>query len=321
MIEYILKLYGINCNNKWIAFFTTGLALSSFSTAFFVLKIVKSSDNYEIEVLFKLFLLISITSNLFNYLIIKYKSTKLFELNHKLRKFQNKSRISQLNIQIFSLFSVLFSALLAFFTTKVYLCQSGVDQLFEDLSEKMEILAIPSFFQIFILTFYGYLWYISIQLLYIEFKTRYISIIKEFNKEVMKEKSEPDSDVLILTQRFVLKFVSFKNDISSYVDFLKYSISIEFISTISFIVCFHILFSKPECSHFGISFMVSIIGYYLWTMASNLRIRIIENDLSFNLNRWLHLNPEDSIRIEMDYIEKTVKKIDEKESNKETNET
>ncbi len=320
MIEYILKFFGISCNNKWIGFFATGLTLTSFSTAFFVLKIVKSPDNYKIEVLFKIFLLLSIASNLFNYLWIKYKSTELFELNHKLIKFQNKCRISQLNIHMFSIFSVLFSALLAFITTKVYICQSGADQLFEDLTEKMESLPIPSFLQIFILTFYGILRYISIQLLYIELKTRYISIIKEFSKEVMNEKCEPDSDVLKLTQKFVLKFVNFKNEITRNVDFLKYGISIEFISIISFIICFHILFSKPECYHFGISFIILIIGYYLWTMSSNLRIRIIENDLSLILNQWLHLNPKDSIRIEIDYIEKTAKSLNEEESNEEPNE-
>jgi hypothetical protein len=307
MIEYILKFYGIKCSNKWIGFLTTGLALSSFSTTVFVLKIVKNSDNYKIEVLFKLFLFLSIASNLFNYLMIKYKSTEIFELNHKLKKFQNKSRISQLNIHIFSIFSVLFSAVLAFITTKVYFCLSGVDQHFEDITQKMESLPIPSFLKMFILNFYGLLWYISTQLLYIEFKIN-----------VMNEKSETDSDVLKLTQKFVLKFVTFKSDIKSTVDFLKYEISIEIFSTIIFIICFHILFFNPKCYHFGIFYIVLIVGYYFWTMSCSFRIRIIENDLSFILNEWLHLNPEDSIRIEMDYIEKTVKKINENEFNEGT---
>jgi hypothetical protein len=51
-----------------------------------------------------------------------------------------------------------------------------------------------------------------------------------------------------------------------------------------------------------------------------LRIRIVENDLSFVLNRWLHLNSENSIQIEMDYIERAAKRSDDKESNDENNE-
>jgi hypothetical protein len=126
----------------------------------------------------------------------------------------------------------------------------------------------------------------------------------------MREKSEPNSDVLILMQIFVLKFVCFKNDIKRNVDFLKYTISMDFLSSIAFIICFHVLMSKSESFHFGIASVVLMTGYYLWTMSSNLRIRIIENDVSFILNRWLRLNPEDSIR-----IEKAVKRRNEKRVN------
>jgi hypothetical protein len=50
-----------------------------------------------------------------------------------------------------------------------------------------------------------------------------------------------------------------------------------------------------------------------------LRIRIEENNFSFTLNRWLQLNNEDFIQIEMDYIEKSAKRSDEKESDDENN--
>jgi hypothetical protein len=56
-----------------------------------------------------------------------------------------------------------------------------------------------------------------------------------------------------------------------------------------------------------------IIGYYLWTMSSNLRIRIVENNLSFISNRWLNLKVEDSIQIDMDYIKKLSNQFNEKE--------
>jgi hypothetical protein len=55
-------------------------------------------------------------------------------------------------------------------------------------------------------------------------------------------------------------------------------------------------------------------------MGSNLRIKIIENRLLFTLNQWLHSNPENTILIEMDYIEKTVKRLYDAESIDETNE-
>jgi hypothetical protein len=80
-----------------------------------------------------------------------------------------------------------------------------------------------------------------------------------------------------------------------------------------------ILMSKSECFPFGIPRILLLIGYYLWTITSNLRIRIVKNDLSFTLNKWLHSNSEDPIQIEMDYIEKTAKRSEYKESIDENN--
>jgi hypothetical protein len=131
----------------------------------------------------------------------------------------------------------------------------------------------------------------------------------------MNEKSDHNSDVLILMKIFVLKFVCFKNDIKSNVDFLKCTISMDFICSISFIIWSHVLMSKSECFHFGIAIIVLMTGHYLWTMSSNFRIRMNENNVSFILNQWLRLNSEDSIRIEMDYIEKAVKHRNEKRVN------
>jgi hypothetical protein len=48
--------------------------------------------------------------------------------------------------------------------------------------------------------------------------------------------------------------------------------------------------------------------------------RIVKNNLSFTLNKWLHLNPENSIQTEKDYIEKTAKHSEDKESIDENNE-
>jgi hypothetical protein len=55
-------------------------------------------------------------------------------------------------------------------------------------------------------------------------------------------------------------------------------------------------------------------------MSLNFRIRLNENNLSFILNQWLHLNPEDLITIEID-TDKTAEHPNEEESNDETNET
>jgi hypothetical protein len=197
--------------------------------------------------------------------------------------------------------------------TKIYFWELSVTEKFKSFDGQLDVIPMPSIIKVFVLYFYLNSWYVSIQLLYNEFKTRYISIIKEFRKEVLNEKSEPDGDVLKLTQKFVLKFVNFKNEIKSNVDFLKFGISIEFFLTIGLNVYSNGFVMKSKFYRLNILSITLMTGYYLWTMSSNLRIRIIENDLSFILNRWLNLKVEDSIQIDMNYIEKLSKQFNEKE--------
>jgi hypothetical protein len=205
MIEYIFKFYGIFCDNKWTGYLTTGLTLSAFSTTIFALKFLKSFNSDTNEIFFKLFLFLLSLLKISNYLIIKYKSSELIELNNKLKKFQKKCRISEHLLNIFSIFSILFSILLAFIATKIFFCESFVTKVFRDFNDELDSIPMPNFIKVFVLLFYPNSWYVSIQLLYIELKSRYISIIKEFRKEVLNENTEPDGDVLILTQKYVHK--------------------------------------------------------------------------------------------------------------------
>ncbi len=315
MIEYILKFYGVFCDNKWIGYLTTGLTLSVFSTPIFALKFFQIFNSNTNEIFFKLFLITLFVTKIVNLLIIKYKSSQLIELNNKLKKFQNKSRINQNFLNILSIISILFSLLMSIICTKIYFRELHVIEMYKGFDGQLDIIPMPSIIKVFVVHFYLNSWYISIQLLYIEFKTRYISIIKEFRKEVLNEKSEPDGDVLKLTQKFVLKFVNFKDEIKRNVDFLKIGITIEFFLTIAIIIYLNGFIRESKSYGLNLLRIFLIIGYYLWTMSSNLRIRIIENNLSFILNRWLNLKVEDSIRIDMDYIEKYSNEFIEKKLN------
>ncbi len=314
MFEYIFQFYGIFCHNKWIGYLATGLTLCVFSGTIFAVKLFESLKSNTSEFLLKLSIIILFVTKIVNLLIIKYKSSQLIELNNKLKKFQNKSRINQNFLNIFSIISILFSLLMTIIFIRIYLWELYVTEMFKSFDGQLKVIPMPSILKIFVVHFYLNSWYFSTQLLYIEFKSRYISIIKEFRKEVLNEKSKPDGDVLMLTRKFVLKFANFKNEIKGKVDFLKFGITIEFFLTIAAVIYFNGLIR--ESKSYGLNFLriFLIIGFYLWTMSSNLRIRIIENNLSFILNQWLNLKVEDSIRIDMDYIEKYNNQFIEKKS-------
>jgi hypothetical protein len=101
MIEHIVKIYGINCKNKWIGYFTTGLTLSIFSSLVIPVIYAKNFRNKTKEFFFKLLLFTICASKILNYFVVKYNSTKFFEPNHKLKKHQNK-RLKNLILIIYS---------------------------------------------------------------------------------------------------------------------------------------------------------------------------------------------------------------------------
>jgi hypothetical protein len=131
MIEHIMKFYGINSNNKMIGYFTTGLILSIFLSFLFPLIFANNFGNNSKE-FFKLFLTMFYTSNILNYLIIKYNSAKLFQLYYKLKEYQNKCLINEFNIQIYSIISILIFILMAFLTTKFHFCESFIIEIMEN---------------------------------------------------------------------------------------------------------------------------------------------------------------------------------------------
>lgn len=148
MIEHILKFYGINCQNKWFGYFMTGITLTLFLTVIYYLIFFKNSNHILNEIILKLCLSISFVSKVFNYLMIKFKSTEIFELNRRLKNFQIESRISQLSNNLVSIFSFIFCVLVTLISTPSHFYACIPSNLLQDLIGKPESFLIPSFFKI-----------------------------------------------------------------------------------------------------------------------------------------------------------------------------
>jgi len=197
------------------------------------------------------------------------------------------------------------------FSTIFNFCEPHIFEIFEDPNETLNLLSIPSLILIFILRFYVNSWGLSIQLVYIDFKTRFISLIKNFNKVVVRNNIKPAKNELISTQRTIFKFVELKSVIKRNVDFLKYDISMEFFSAFALTVCTHGSVSNQECYYLSILWFVLTIGYFLWTMSSNLRVRKAQNELSLNLNLWLNIEFENINDIEINNLKTSFKPFKE----------
>ncbi len=316
MIKHILKTYGINCNNKWIGYLTTGLTLSIFSSVVMPVMYSNNFSNKFNEIFFKPVLSTVCVSKILNYLVIKHKSNNFFRLNYKLRNFQMKRSFGELHIYIYSAIFLYLSIVISLLATKYNFCELYLIVILEDFNESMESLPIPAFSPIFLIKLYLYSWFSVIQFLYIEIKARYIVIIKDFNNELKRIVTKPDESVIILTQKTISKFIELKDDIKRNVDFLKYGITIELIPHITAIVLIgsHGSIFDTKCHPFSISFIILMIGSYLWTMSYDFRVKRSENDLTMSLNHWLNQKYEDSDEIEIKVLERTVKQFNEQKS-------
>ncbi len=312
MIEHILRFYGINCDNKWIRYFTTGLSLPIFLTLVIIdiLISIKNCNDFTTQFLNKLFLLTLCASRLLSYLLIKYNSPQILKVYRELKDYQKECFISESNVRIYYMITIFISFLMTAFSTIFNFCEPYIFEIF-DLNETMNSLSIPLLTLIFILRFYVNSWGLTTQLVYIDFKTRFISLIKNFNKVVVRNNIKPAKNVLISTQRTIFKFVELKSVTKRNVDFLKYGISIEFFSAVGLTVCTHSSVSNQECYYLKILWIVLTIGYFLWTMSSNFRVRKAQNELSLNLNLWLNIEFENVNDIEMKNLKMVFKPFKE----------
>jgi hypothetical protein len=215
--------------------------------------------------------------------------------------------------------SINLSIVISLVATKFNSCAPFLIEINKDFFQTIKSIFIPVTPYIFLMAIYIYFWSIVIQLLYIEIKTRYSTIIEDFTNEVKSIKTKPDKSVIISTQRSILKFAEFKNNIKKYVDFLKFGVFIDLALPVAIVLGSYETTLELECWAFGIAFVILMIGSYLWTISYNLRVKRSESDLTLNLNRWLNSNIENSDEIELKVLERTSIHFSERKSIDELN--
>ncbi len=114
MIRYLLMVFGINCNNKWIGNFLTGLTLSLYSMIVIPL-IFPISLNDELKVLIlKILCFLTTSSKIISILIIKFNSSRIVRLFEHIEEYQIKSFIENKY----------------YFSICLYICRTNDCQLF-----------------------------------------------------------------------------------------------------------------------------------------------------------------------------------------------
>ncbi len=305
-------IFGINCKNKWIAAFLTGITLSIFSLIV-VSIITHISFDDEIKVLiFKISCAIVYASKIISFIVFKFKSTKIFELYDRLIDYQIKSYIKYYNHYISTVVFILFTIIITWISTVIYFYESHFSNIYKGLTEKQENLPINQKSQITLVCFYVNAWNFLLQIIFYEFNNRYISIINAFNQEIDRKSSKPDNNVIVLSQRTVFKFTKFRSDIKKNVDFVKYFIVIDTFSMalIMIYVMFYVPNHDMNFNLFSFVYLILMAIHFFWIMNSALKVGKVEKEMISKLNRWKELESDENTFIEMRVLERTVEQFE-----------
>lgn len=277
MTRLLSMPFGINCNNKWLELFFTGLTLAIYSLFLInITVLIKLSDTISVLML-KLSCSITVGSKLASFVVLKYKSVKIFGLYDRLLDYQIKSFITTNESYFSSVISILCAFVITVIGEAVYFCDLHfTDKIYKELTVKQEYLPINQKIQIFIISFYVNGWFIFIQSIYYEFNTLYTTFIEAFIEEFKRKLTKPDRNVLILTQRTVLKFCEFKFDLKKNINFIKYFLIIDMSSTSMIMI--YALFNIPNynihINFFSIVYLFIMIVHFLWVRNSSIRVTL-----------------------------------------------
>ncbi len=307
MIRYLLMVFGINCNNKWIGNFLTGLTLSIFSlVAIPIIFPISLNDDLQVLIL-KISCSLTTASKIISILIIKFNSSKIVRLYDQIEEYQIKSFIKQDYY-----FSTMVSILIAFITsgssTAIYYHDFYFNKLFKEFTEKQELLPINQKLQMILIHFCLHAWKTLLELMYRDFNTRYISIIESFIQELNRRVNKPERNVIINAQRTVLQLIEFQSNFKKHLDFIKYFIFIDILS-ISGVMIYTLIYVPSFNLNFNIlslSNLVLMSIHSLWTFRSGFKAKYLSEELILKLNRWKELKMDGMSFIEIKVLQRTV---------------
>ncbi len=316
MIRYLLMVFGINCNNKWIGNFLTGFTLFLFSLVVIPI-IFPISLNDELKVLIlKIFCSLTTASKIISILIIKFNSSKIVRLYDQIEEYQIKSFIKH-KYYFSTTISILTAFITSGFTTTIYYYDFYFNKLFKEFTETQELLPINQKLQIILIHFYLHAWKTLLELMYRDFNTRYISIIESFIQELNRNVNEPDRDVIINAQRTVLQLTQFQSNFKKHFNFIEYFIFVDIFS-ISGIMIYALIYVPTFNLNFNIlsiSNLILMSIHSLWTFRSGFKAKYLSEELMFKLNRWKEMRIEGFCFIEMQVLERTVQIFKGNENN------
>jgi hypothetical protein len=257
----------------------------------------------------KFICLIICFSNLFSYLLIKFKSEEILKLNSKLRCHRNRSSVKTINVYYPSLMAFAVWLILITINILLRLSDQRIEEVFHEFYGQINLSILAKSSDLFLSIVYSNTWKILIQLMYHELNMQYSSIIEAFIDEIRRKANYPDINVIRMTHRTVLEFMEIQTSLKKCEKFIKFFMNIDLmlmallffvwnINSISYSDSYYCCLSSVH--------IIVLISYSLWIRIEASFSRNCEKMLKFHLNRWQHFQTNENCFIELKILERTV---------------
>jgi hypothetical protein len=219
--------------------------------------------------------------------------------------------VNQLNIYKPFIIAVIVWILSVTFFTLFRLSDDSFDSTSGILLFERRIGRSNRFCTIFFMITYVHLWKILFHLIYNEMNNNYLSILKEFNKEMKRKITFPDITVIRMTDRTILNFIELQTSLRKNVNFIKYFIIIDSIATglfmITWLICSQIPAEKTSSFLLALNYIIFYYLYQFWILFKVNRSKKYENEIKSHVNRWQKITFNDRCIVELDILERSVK--------------
>ncbi len=141
---------------------------------------------------------------------------------------------------------------------------------------------------------------------------QYSIIIEVFIEEMRRKINYPDINVIRMTHRTVLNFMSIQTSLKKCVKFIEFFIFVDVITlTLLFLMWAlnAILNSDSYCYCLSISYIIVLVSYNLWIRFETSFVKKNEKMINFYLNQWQRFPIDENCCLELKILDISVQQL------------
>jgi len=310
MFEYLIMIFGMNVNKRYVNHFFTGLTVAAFPATF--IKIYNLRFENLGSFLIEFFAIIILFLYLISYLLITLKSNEILKLKQEMKNYRIFGYIRKSNTFSPTIIALIVWLILFTIAITFQLFKNNIGIMMANSLNEFNVIDIAKDLSIPPIIFYHESWRILIRLIYHDLNTVYSNLIDCLNIELQRKHDYSDFNLIRMIHRTVLQFIQFQTCLKWSLNYIDYYILLDTIF-MAFLLSVLNIYSNNSNSnityYLTIIYMIVLCSYSVWIKYEVNRIKNYEKLLEQYLNRWQEFVENDMCFIELKVLERTVKQF------------